>query len=100
MRLTEQQINIIKEVASDNYGQNSKVWLFGSRVDDKKRGGDIDLYIEAILPNKQEALDTKINTLIQLKKRLGDQKIDLVVHIEGEEYQPFELLAKETGVIL
>jgi predicted nucleotidyltransferase len=55
------------------------LWLFGSRVDDSKRGGDIDLLIvvetEAQLAAAQKL---EIRLLVLLKEKIGEQKIDLV----------------------
>jgi predicted nucleotidyltransferase len=46
MRLNDQQRSIIRTAVTENFGAGANVWLFGSRVDDAARGGDIDLYIE------------------------------------------------------
>ena len=46
MRLTTQQLRDIVRLTHEHVHQQAKVWLFGSRVDDNARGGDIDLYIE------------------------------------------------------
>lgn len=43
MRLTGQQRTIIRATVAETFGAGADVWLFGSRVDDNKRGGDIDL---------------------------------------------------------
>ena len=45
MRLKKQEIQTILQVAKNIYGQKVKVYLFGSRLDNTKRGGDIDLLI-------------------------------------------------------
>ena len=45
MRLTEFEINAIKQCALEIFGDNVQVFLFGSRVDDSKKGGDIGSYI-------------------------------------------------------
>ena len=39
MRLTPEQIEAIKQTASAAFGGGTAVWLFGSRVDDAKKGG-------------------------------------------------------------
>ena len=46
MRLKKENIEVIKILAKKYFGENAKVYLFGSRIDDNKKGGDIDLYIE------------------------------------------------------
>jgi len=44
MRITEYQKNVIVESVV-NIDPNAKIWLFGSRTDDSKKGGDIDIGI-------------------------------------------------------
>lgn len=46
MRITEQQRKSMVEASTEIFGQNATIKLFGSRVDDSLRGGDIDLFIE------------------------------------------------------
>lgn len=41
MRLTENQRQTIKSAVTRVIGEGTRLWLFGSRVDDSKRGGDI-----------------------------------------------------------
>ncbi len=45
MRLTSKEIHTIKTTVN-RFFEDSSVYLFGSRVDDSRKGGDIDLYIE------------------------------------------------------
>ena len=53
------------------------VLLFGSRVNDKARGGDIDLLIES--PKKEKMnFKNKVKFLSDLKLTIGDQKIDVI----------------------
>ena len=42
MRLTQQQQAAIRSASAEVFGQDVRVWLFGSRVDDGKKGGDIE----------------------------------------------------------
>lgn len=46
MRLNPLQINVIQHAVSELAGKDVIVRLFGSRVDDNARGGDIDLLVE------------------------------------------------------
>lgn len=46
MRLTPAKIDTIKSTAKAVLGEGAQVMLFGSRVDDKAKGGDVDLTIE------------------------------------------------------
>ncbi len=43
MRLQSKEIQTIIQIAKDIYGETVQVYLFGSRLNDEKRGGDIDL---------------------------------------------------------
>lgn len=59
MRLTPLQIKCIKQVAADVLGDQARLMLFGSRVDDTRRGGDIDLYVAAPVLPPEAQLETK-----------------------------------------
>ena len=41
MRLQSKEIQTIIQIAKDIYGETVQVYLFGSRLNDEKRGGDI-----------------------------------------------------------
>ena len=43
MRISEEAARKAVSVISARYGDGAKIWLFGSRVDDQKRGGDVDI---------------------------------------------------------
>lgn len=47
MRLSQSQVQAIRESVLCNFVEDSHVRLFGSRVLDDEKGGNIDLYIEA-----------------------------------------------------
>ena len=99
MRLTSEQIAAIKRAVAENFGPEARVRLFGSRTDDNKRGGDIDLLIRpGALPSDQRLMQ-KIRFLGQLERALGERKVDVV--IEGEDdHRPIVQAARETGVDL
>jgi predicted nucleotidyltransferase len=76
MRLTLFEIENIIKLKNKYFGENSKIYLFGSRIDDAKKGGDIDLFIEY---EKDDKYDKKNEFLIDLESVLGEQKIDVVL---------------------
>lgn len=77
MRLTNFQIVAINRLARKHFGNETKVFLFGSRTDDSKKGGDIDLLIQNTLETVL-TFTAKIRFLAELKSEIGDRKIDVV----------------------
>ena len=92
MRLTEQQRNIIREVGIRHFGVVPH--LFGSRLKDAERGGDIDLFIPGDW-STEEAVSRRLRFCAELRRRLGDQKIDVVV--ENKEPSSIQDWAKRHG---
>ena len=74
--------------------ENADVYLFGSRVDDSKKGGDIDL----LVMSDRLSNDDKRTIKIKLYELLGEQKIDIVLAVDDAD--PFVKLALATGVKL
>ncbi|MBV6510849.1 MAG: hypothetical protein FMNOHCHN_00327 [Ignavibacteriaceae bacterium] len=97
MRLSSAQIKVIRNAVTDIFGEEGRVMLFGSRADDNKRGGDIDLYIET--SEKANLLDKKVKLLVRLNRELGEQKIDVVINNFSNEKDIFNI-ARSTGVWL
>jgi len=95
MRLTTSQIETIRQVAHQNFGAEASVWLFGSRVDDTRRGGDVDLYIE---PARENTIMSELRCKIALEDSL-DLHVDLIVKESGKD-KPIYRLAKTQGVQL
>lgn len=58
MRLIQEEIRGIKKVALEQLGPHARVWLYGARLDDNKRGGRIELLFEApeVLPHRVKKL--------------------------------------------
>ena len=101
IRLTEKEIKVIKSTAREVMGENAKVWLFGSRVDDKKRGGDIDLLVESDIKEPLRRIRSKSRFWAKLQQRLGDQKIDIILAAtKPDKRTPIETIARKTGVRL
>jgi predicted nucleotidyltransferase len=99
MRLTESQKQIIREEVLRAFGRNAQVHVFGSRLDDDQRGGDIDLYIEAE-GGAGDLLDRELALYARLQRRLGEQRIDLIVRNPDQPARPVDRHARATGIAL
>ena len=95
MRLLAKEIKVIREVAKEIYGNGVQVYLFGSRTDDSKRGGDIDLLVRT--SNPVHGVLSRIRMKARLKELLGDQKIDVV---DGHEQSIVVDEAIRKGILL
>lgn len=95
MRLTPAQQQCILQATRQSFGDEAKVWLFGSRVDDERRGGDVDLYVETSQAN---TLMSALSCKITLEEKL-DLHVDLVVN-DPKKNNPIYQIAKKQGVRL
>lgn len=99
MRLSEFEIESIKSVAGRHFGANVQVFLFGSRTNNKKLGGDIDLFIRNP-DNEIFKIRTKINFIAELILLIGEQKIDVVLDNPDSDNSKFFSTISQTGIQL
>jgi hypothetical protein len=101
MRLTEFQLSTIKSAFKTHFSHGDTLWLFGSRTDDLKRGGDIDLYIETTEADGDIVYKMERKFWVELQNRLGEQKIDIVVkQLSANKTKPIYEEARKTGILL
>ena len=74
MRLLKEEINVLKNRLS-SLSSKAKIYLFGSRTDDTKKGGDIDLLV---VSNKLTKKDMRL-LRVDFYEHFGEQKIDIVL---------------------
>ncbi|MDJ0625615.1 MAG: nucleotidyltransferase domain-containing protein [Candidatus Caenarcaniphilales bacterium] len=95
MRITKEIADYLKNKILEIHPE-SKVYLFGSRVDDQAKGGDIDILILSV--NK-----LKFNEISKIRtgffKKFGEQKIDLV-NFTFDDQHPFKDLALNNAIEL
>lgn len=100
MRINSNDIKAIKEVAKAIFGETATIRLFGSRTDDQKKGGDIDLLIQCNqMISRMEIYPLKIKFLMQLKKIIGDQKIDVLID-DGKQHNSIIQQVYKEGILL
>jgi predicted nucleotidyltransferase len=94
MRLTPAQIDTIQSTVHAVLGEGAQVTLFGSRVHDEQKGGDVDLYVETAQPDLMKKIRCKVSLQDQL-----DLPVDLIVKPHGDR-SPIALIAKQEGIRL
>ena len=97
MRLSTDQIQAVRYAATATFGQDTQVWLFGSRVDDAKKGGDIDLLVRPVPAAIDQPFTKKVKMLTLLERLLGERKIDLVIELP-QDLRPIVAVAHATGI--
>lgn len=96
MRLKPEQTQFIKSTIARHFGDDARIWLFGSRVDDAKRGGDVDLFVQPGKGVDRYAL--RLRCLGDLEEGLP-YPVDLVVEDESRD-SPISRVARQEGVPL
>jgi predicted nucleotidyltransferase len=93
MRLSKTEKSAIIEAVT-KIDPDARIYLFGSRVDESKKGGDIDVLIFS----QHLTFDDKINIKASISERIDEQKIDLVIAKDAKA--PFVKMILEQGVEL
>lgn len=99
MRLTAAQVDAIRDGTARLAGRSARVWLFGSRVRDEARGGDVDLLLE---------LDEAVAEPAQLSARLAalvsramyGRKVDVLIKAPNLKLLPIHAIALAEGIRL
>jgi uncharacterized protein len=84
MRLTADEQSSIATAAREVLPPGACVSLFGSRADDSRRGGDIDLLVESgaeLDASQQVSLRTRLAA--RLYRLMGERRIDIVLAAQG-----------------
>ena len=97
MRLKLEEKNKIIQYAKDFFGNEVSLYLFGSRVDDNKKGGDIDLFLES-----EEIIDmqTQIKFLTAIYTDITQRKVDLLIKTPASKNLSIYKTAKKEGILL
>ena len=77
MRITTTQVKVLKDKLH-SISSTAKLYLFGSRVDDSKRGGDIDLLVIDDNMKKKDLRYLRVDFF----EHFGEQKLDIILDKE------------------
>lgn len=101
MRVTSEQLNIMKTLACRYFGEDAELWLFGSRADDRKKGGDYDFLIETSINDADSIIARRIDLIAELQSTdpFEDEKIDIIVKRRFSSFEmPIYEVVKHEGV--
>jgi predicted nucleotidyltransferase len=79
MRLSPDDIAVIRSLIRARFGADAGIWVFGSRLDDGARGGDLDLYVEPDCLPEDNLLLARQALQRDLERQLR-QPVDLVLN--------------------
>lgn len=99
MRLSAQSQAIIHQAVLQRFGDRAQVRLFGSRLDDTVKGGDIDLHIR-LHDGVDNSLWEASLLSAQLQRKLDGRKVDVRVLDASHPALPVDLVALAEGVLL
>ena len=85
------------DYAKEYFGKDIKIYLFGSRVDDSKKGGDIDLFIES---TEKIDMTSEIRFLRAMYKNITSREIDLLIKTPYRQDKPIYHTAVNEGIRL
>lgn len=99
MRLTERQIQAIFQYVRQVAGERSRVRVFGSRLDDMARGGDIDLMLELSEPVDNPAL-MAAQLSAKVSRAMRGRKVDVLISAPNLMRLPIHDMAFKEGRLL
>ena len=99
MRLSPDQIRTIAQAVTEFAGAQASVRLFGSRVDDSARGGDVDLLVETPEPVDRPAV-LAASIAARIERAFGGRKVDVLLSAPNLQQLPIHQIARSTGRLL
>ena len=98
MRLEPEEIEAIRAAVREVFGGPATVRLFGSRVRDDLRGGDIDLLVEVNPGQASIANEQRLRE--RIAPAVDDLRTDIILHERGAPYSPLEQIALRESLLL
>jgi predicted nucleotidyltransferase len=98
VRLDANEVEAIRRAAQRAFGRGAVVRLFGSRVDDTRRGGDIDLHVE--VDDDVDEGTARARFEDALFAQIEEQRVDVVLRHRGTSPAAIDLVAWRDGIVL
>lgn len=99
MRLTDDQVQIIRQLVRQIAGSQARVRVFGSRLDNTARGGDLDLLLEVAEPVDNPAL-IAAQLSAKISRAMHGRKVDVLLSAPNLMRLPIHDIALKEGQLL
>ncbi len=102
MRLSERERNAITHAAFETFLPGTCISLFGSRTDDTRRGGDIDLLVETLCEvTAEQWMAQRSRFVARIWRNLGERKIDVILATKNKmDARPVVIQARQDAIPL
>ncbi|MCF6337238.1 MAG: nucleotidyltransferase domain-containing protein [Gammaproteobacteria bacterium] len=99
MRLTTSQIDFIRQLTAQLAGDRAQVRVFGSRLDDAAKGGDLDLLLELPEPVENPAM-LAAHMSAKVSRKMHGRKVDVVISAPNLKKLPIHEVGHREGRLL
>ena len=99
IRISQEQTRAIARLARELTGEQARVRLFGSRLDERARGGDVDLFLELPFPVENPAL-TAARLSARVSRLFRGRRVDVLIAAPNLKNLPIHEAARRQGVLL
>lgn len=99
MRLNTRQRRELKQQLGELLGHDCELLLFGSRLDDSAKGGDVDLLVKCSRPVERKAW-TAARLAARAERVLDGRKVDVLLIDPLTPLQPIHQAALAEGEVL
>lgn len=103
MRLTDRQIQTLRRLAAELAGKHARVRVFGSRLSDTARGGDLDLMLELPDPVENPALlaaRMSARMSARASRAMAGRRVDVLLSAPNLRRLPIHDVAFAEGELL
>lgn len=96
MRLDATQKALLSRLIRQRLGEDAKIFVFGSRLDDARTGGDVDLLVESgrVVTRQEHAA-----LVVDVEEALG-LPVDIVFRVAGQPASAFQRMIRADAVKL
>lgn len=99
MRLSAQHITAIRAAIGSIASDVTAIRLFGSRLNDEMRGGDVDLMVDVDRPVEHPA-ELSARLAVRASRAIGGGKVDVVLRAPNLTQTSIHRIALEEGELI